>query len=79
MKKRLKIAIFLIGAFVLIIGIGIIVFLSIPYKSDFGTFAEMRRETLAVADKYNYIPLPINEEFTDYLVSLNPLMAPTGN
>lgn len=75
MKKKLKIASIILGAFVLIIGIGIIVFLSIPYKTDFGTFAEMRRETLALAGEHKYTPLPINAEFTDYRVSLNPLMA----
>ncbi len=52
MKKRLKTSIFFVGAVVLIIGIGIIVFLSIPYKTDFGTFAEMRRRLRAPGNRF---------------------------
>lgn len=75
MKKWLKAVLIIVGALVLIIGIGIIVFISIPYESDFGTFARMRSETFAIAEENGLTPLPMNREFDNYRVKLGPLMA----
>ncbi len=64
-----------LGGFIALLGISIIVYVSIPYKSDFDTFAAMRRDTLAIAEEKQLEPLQINDEFTDYRVDLNPMIA----
>lgn len=75
MKKGLKIVLTAVGGLAAILGVGIVIFVSIPYESDFDTFASMRSSTLAMAEEKKLAPLPINDEFTDYSVDLDPIMS----